>query len=53
MKEITITLDEYKEMLELSIKAKAFAQYAKTQNVVTREECAAFFGFEVTKDEQS
>ena len=48
---ITITLKEYRELIELSIRAKVFAEYVKNSEYsISKKECAAFWGFEVQNE---
>lgn len=52
-KEIAITVDEYKKLLEVSARVHAFADYVKRGKYnVDRNDCANFLGFELDDDEE-
>lgn len=48
---ITISKQEYKEMLEASIRIQLFAEFLNSNNHISREECGNYLGFIVTNKE--
>lgn len=49
---ITIPVEEYKKLLEASVRVSAFADYVnQSKYSVDREDCGQFLGFEVVKNE--
>lgn len=51
MGDVTISLEEYKNLLECSIRIKVFADYVKKEKYsINRDVCGHYLGFEV-KDE--
>lgn len=49
---IYITTEEYKKLLENSIRIKVFADYVNQNKYsIEREDCGKFLGFEVVKME--
>lgn len=50
---ITISTDEYRKLLELSIRAKLFTDYVnKEKYSISREDCGRFLGFSVSSTEE-
>lgn len=51
-KMINITVEEYKKLLEASVRINVFADYVNSSKYsIDREDCGKFFGFEVVKTE--
>lgn len=51
MGEVTISVEEYKNFLESSVRIKVFADYVKKEKYsIDRDVCGHYLGFEV-KDE--
>lgn len=49
---ITITTEEYKKLLEESVRVSVFAEYVnQSKYSIDREDCGRFLGFEVVKTE--
>ncbi len=49
---ITISVEEYKKLLEASVRIDVFADYVnQSKYSVDREGCGRFLGFEVVKEE--
>lgn len=49
--QITISVEEYKELIRLQIRAELFEEFVKKQRFsIGRNECAEFFGFELLED---
>ena len=47
-----ITLEEYKKLLEASIRISVFADYVNSSKYsIDRENCGKFFDFTVTKED--
>lgn len=45
---ITITTEEYKKLLEVSVRVSVFADYVNQSKYnIDREDCGRFLGFEV------
>ena len=50
MGEITITAEEYKNLIKIQARVEVFAEYVNASRYsVGREECATFLGFELVK----
>ena len=47
MGEITISVDEYKGLLEMLVRVKLFSIYVNSKTYIDREECGRYLGFEV------
>ena len=51
-KNITITTEEYKKLLETSVRVVVFADFVNgIKYSIDREDCGRFLGFEVVKTE--
>ena len=51
-KNITITTEEYKKLLETSVRVGVFADFVNgSKYSIDREDCGRFWGFEVVKTE--
>ena len=49
---ITITVEEYKKLLEMSVRVDLFVDYVnRSKYSIDREECRRFFGDKVNKEE--
>lgn len=49
---VTIPVEEYKELLEMSVRTKIFADFVNAEKYsISREECGRYLGFEVVKKE--
>lgn len=49
---ITITTEEYKKLLEASVRVLVFADYVnQSKYSIDREDCGRFLGFEVVANE--
>lgn len=49
---ITITMEEYKKLLETSVRVGIFADFvSRSKYSIDREDCGRFLGFEVVKEE--
>jgi len=49
---ITISVEEYKKLLEMSVRVSVFADYVnQSKYSIYREDCGRFLGFEVVKEE--
>lgn len=49
---ITISVEEYKKLLEMSVRVSVFADYVnQSRYSIDREDCGRFLGFEVVKEE--
>lgn len=49
---ITITMEEYKKLLEASVRVSVFSDYVNQSNYsIDREDCGRLLGFEVVKME--
>lgn len=49
---IAIPLEEYKKLLEVSVRVKAFEDFVKKNEFsINREECAMFLGFKLKNEE--
>lgn len=49
---ITIPVEEYKKLLEMSVRVSVFADYVnQSKYSIDREDCGRFLGFEVVKEE--
>lgn len=49
---ITISVEEYKKLLEMSVRVSVFADYVnQSKYSIDREDCGRFLGFEVAKME--
>lgn len=49
---ITISVEEYKKLLEMSVRVSVFADYVnQSKYSINREDCGRFLGFEVVKEE--
>lgn len=46
-RDITISLDEYKDLIKLQAIVETFAAYVNKEIYISREDCAAFLGFEL------
>ena len=52
MGEITISTDEYKNLVKLQARVEVFAEYVNAEKYsISREECAKFLGFELEKND--
>lgn len=52
-KEVTLTLEECKKFIEASVRIDVFAKYVnKHNNDISREDCAAYLGFELESSGQ-
>lgn len=50
MGEVTISTEEYKKLLELSVRINMFADFVNSENYsIGRECCGRYLGFEVKK----
>lgn len=50
---ITITTEEYKKLLEASVRVSVFADYVnQSKYSIEREDCGRFLGFEVVEHEE-
>lgn len=50
---VTISTDEYKKLLESTIRIDVFADYVNTNKYsITRKECGTFLGFEVKNESE-
>lgn len=48
---ITITVEEYKKLLEVSIRIDAFSSFANQEKYsINKEDCARFLGIEIKED---
>lgn len=51
MREITISLDEYKDLLYKSVSLDIFKQHVQHEHYsIPREDCARFLGFELPEE---
>lgn len=49
---ITIPVEEYKKLLEMSVRVSAFADYVnQSKYSIDREDCGRFLRFEVVENE--
>lgn len=50
---ITIPLEEYKKLLEVSVRAGIFAEYVNSEkySIIDLEDCGRFLGFKVSEKE--
>lgn len=49
---ITIPVEEYKKLLEMSVRVSVFSEYVnQSKYSIDREDCGRFLGFEVVKME--
>lgn len=49
---ITIPVEEYKKLLEMSVRVGVFADFVNgSKYSIEREDCGRFLGFEVVKEE--
>ena len=49
---ITIPVEEYKELLEASVRLEIFAGYVSNERFnISREDCSKYLGFELEKQE--
>jgi len=49
---ITITMEEYKKLLEASVRIDVFAEFVNgSKYSIDREDCGRFLGFEVVANE--
>ena len=49
---ITITVEEYKKLLEMSVRVSVFAEHVnQSKYSIDREDCGRFLGFEVVENE--
>lgn len=49
---ITIPMEEYKKLVEMSIRVDVFADYVKGEEYsISRKKCGIFLGFEVSGDD--
>ena len=49
---ITIPVEEYKNLLEMSVRVSVFADYVnQSKYSIDREDCGRFLGFEVVANE--
>ena len=52
MGEITISVEEYKNLLKQQARVEVLAEYVNTtQYSISRRECASFLGFELEKND--
>lgn len=52
MKEITISTDEYKNLIKTQARVEVFAEFVNASRFsIGREECAKFLGFEIEKED--
>lgn len=52
-KTITISVEEYKKLLEASVRISVFADYVNDSRYsIDREDCGKFLGFEVVEHEE-
>lgn len=52
MGDVTITMEEYKLLLEASVRIQVFADYVNREKYsIDREVCGRFLGFEVEEKE--
>lgn len=52
MGEITISLEEYKKMVELQVRANMFAEHVKAcKYSIDKDDCARFLGFKLQEEE--
>ncbi len=50
---ITIPVEEYKKLLETSVRVSVFADYVnQSKYSIDREDCGRFLGFEVVEHEE-
>lgn len=50
MGEITISVEEYKSLLEASVRVRLFADFVNNEKYsISRAECGQYLGFEVKK----
>ncbi len=53
MGEITISVKEYKELLETAVRVKVFEEFVNSEKYsISREECGKYLGFKVVKVEE-
>lgn len=51
MSEITISVEEYKRLLEAQVRINVFSVYVNNERYnIERKECAAFLGFDLEKE---
>ena len=54
MGEITISVEEYKKLLECKVRSELFADYVnKEKYSIDRDTCASFLGFEIKEKEDA
>lgn len=50
---ITITVEEYKKLLEASVRINAFADFVNREKYnINREDCGKYLGFEVAENKE-
>lgn len=50
---VTITTEEYKNLLECSVRIKVFADYVKKEKYsIDRDVCGNYLGFEVKEEKE-
>lgn len=50
-KQITINVDEYKELLESQLRLKMFIDFVKSESyIIGRKECARYLGFKLPEE---
>lgn len=53
MREVTISAEEYKELIEKSARIEAFSEYVNAEELsINRMMCGLFLGFEVNEVEK-
>ena len=52
MNEVTISMEEYKKLLEAQVRIKIFSAFVNNEKYsIDREKCAEFLGFELEEAE--
>ena len=54
MGEVTISTDEYKNLIKAQARVEVFAEYVNNEKYsISRVECAKFLGFELVKEDDA
>ena len=48
---ITISLEEYKSLLDMQTRVNVFAEHVKNEKYIEKEDCAKFLGFSLKNNE--
>lgn len=50
MNEVTISLDEYKEVYKAKVTVELFIDYVKRNEYIDKDDCVKFFGIKESED---